>query len=95
MERSQLLRRRLNEPITKKIKDHCRKFTAFMFSNIGIIFLVIIYTIAGAFIFIAIETAPAEKWQHIAVERQKTTSKLWKLTCCEQNVFDGNVYKKM
>lgn len=42
-------RKQQNMPLAKKIKDHCRKFTAFMFSNIGIIFLVVLYTIGGEY----------------------------------------------
>jgi predicted lysophospholipase L1 biosynthesis ABC-type transport system permease subunit len=38
-----------------KCKDYLRQFIAFMFSNVGIIGLVVGYTIAGAFVFQAIE----------------------------------------
>jgi len=38
-----------------KIKDFIREFIAFMFSNVGIIGLVVGYTICGAFMFQAIE----------------------------------------
>lgn len=31
----------------ERFKTHCRQFTAFMFSNVGITLLVIFYTIAG------------------------------------------------
>lgn len=88
-----------------------------MFSNVGIVLLVVLYTIAGwlvwalsielllendmfcnfflgAFVFIAIEGNQAiEKWQTIATQRENTLSKLWKVTCCEQNVFDDAAYK--
>lgn len=39
----------------EKCKDYLRQFIAFMFTNVGIIGLVVAYTIAGAFMFIAIE----------------------------------------
>lgn len=41
------VRRRQKPPFAQRAKDQCRKFTAFMFSNVGIIMLVVIYTIAG------------------------------------------------
>ena len=47
MERKRSVRRRQKPPFAERAKDHCRKFTAFMFSNVGIIFLVVLYTIAG------------------------------------------------
>ena len=40
-------RRKQKPPFAKRAKDHCRNFTAFMFSNVGIIFLVVLYTLAG------------------------------------------------
>ncbi|XP_075166445.1 potassium two pore domain channel sandman [Haematobia irritans] len=54
--------RRKEKPPFQKFKDHCRKFTAFLFSNVGIILLVIFYTIGGAFIFQAIEIFEYERY---------------------------------
>lgn len=48
MERKRSVRRRQKPPF-ERAKDHCRAFTAFMFSNVGITFLVVLYTIAGEF----------------------------------------------
>jgi len=51
MERKRSLRRRQKPPFAERAKEHCRKFTAFMFSNVGIIMLVVLYTIAGKVFF--------------------------------------------
>lgn len=48
MERKRSVRQRQKPPF-ERAKDHCRAFTAFMFSNVGITFLVVLYTIAGEF----------------------------------------------
>lgn len=44
------LKRRHNlpkPPFAERAKEHCRQFTAFMFSNVGIIILVVVYMIGG------------------------------------------------
>ncbi len=46
MERKRSIRRRQKPPF-ERVKDHCRAFTAFMFSNVGITFLVVLYIIGG------------------------------------------------
>lgn len=50
MERQKSLRRRHNlpkPPLAERAKEHCRQFTAFMFSNVGIIILVVVYMTSG------------------------------------------------
>lgn len=49
MERRRSIRRRqaYKTPLGEKLKDFLRQFVAFMFSNVGIIGLVVGYTIAG------------------------------------------------
>lgn len=47
MERKRSIKRKQKPPFAERAKDQCRKFTAFMFSNVGIILLVVLYTIAG------------------------------------------------
>lgn len=42
-------------PFLKRAKETCRKFTAFMFSNVGIILLVVLYTIAGMFLLLLLK----------------------------------------
>jgi hypothetical protein len=58
-----------------------------MFSNVGIIGLVIGYTIAGAFVFRAIEGGDIPHASAIVELRNKTALKLWDLSCCGLNVF--------
>lgn len=50
MERKRSYKRRQQLPLTERAKDQCRKLTAFLFSNVGIILLVVLYTIAGSII---------------------------------------------
>jgi hypothetical protein len=59
-----------------------------MFSNVGIIGLVVGYTIAGAFVFRAIEggQGPPGNARVLRI-RNETAMKLWELSCCSLNVF--------
>lgn len=50
MERKRSFRRRQKLPFRDRAKEQCRQFTAFMFSNVGIIILVVIYMIGGKFL---------------------------------------------
>ncbi|XP_065350456.1 potassium channel subfamily K member 1 [Cloeon dipterum] len=68
-----------------KIKDFIREFIAFMFSNVGIIGLVVGYTICGAFMFQAIEGTEASDDREEAIKdihsaRSKTRDRLWEIT---------------
>lgn len=76
---------------TQQCKDYLRQFIAFLFSNIGIICLVVGYTIAGAFMFIFIEGAPGNA-KHIIdrviANRTGTVDRLWNLTCCTEYYED-------
>lgn len=51
MERQRSVKRRHNHvpkpPFAERAKESCRQFTAFMFSNVGIIILVVLYMIGG------------------------------------------------
>lgn len=47
MERKRSVRTRRPKAPFQRAMDHCRAFTAFMFSNVGITFLVVLYIIAG------------------------------------------------
>ncbi|VVC28926.1 Hypothetical protein CINCED_3A011725 [Cinara cedri] len=70
---------------TQQCKDYLRQFIAFLFSNIGIICLVVGYTIAGAFMFIFIESAPGNSQgiiDLVTANRTGTVARLWDLTCC-------------
>uniref|UniRef100_A0A182NN88 Potassium channel domain-containing protein n=1 Tax=Anopheles dirus TaxID=7168 RepID=A0A182NN88_9DIPT len=95
MERKRSIRRRQKPPFAERAKDHCRNFTAFMFSNVGIIFLVVLYMIAGAFMFIAIEGNEAlERFAQIPFKRNETAMRLWQISCCEVNVFNKSVFEE-
>lgn len=68
---------------TQQCKDYLRQFIAFLFSNIGIICLVVGYTIAGAFMFIFIEDAPGNAKavnDRVTANRTGTVARLWDLT---------------
>jgi len=59
-----------------------------MFSNVGIIGLVVGYTIAGAFVFRVIEGGPGPPVNAKVLQlRNETALKLWQLSCCGLNVF--------
>lgn len=76
---------------TQQCKDYLRQFIAFLFSNIGIICLVVGYTIAGAFMFIFIEDDPeyAKKIiDQVTANRTGTVTRLWDLTCCNEYCED-------
>ncbi|KAK3083425.1 hypothetical protein FSP39_022314 [Pinctada imbricata] len=65
----------------------CKKFTAFLFSHIGLCSLVVAYTILGGFVFMTLE-APAELQQRerIQIKRKNHVERLWNITT-EVNVF--------
>ncbi|XP_066148876.1 potassium channel subfamily K member 18 [Euwallacea fornicatus] len=84
MERRRSIRRpirRYRRPWLKKCKEYVRNFIAFMFSNVGIIGLVIGYTIAGSFIFQFLEKGEQIEVHNNAVKnRELFSKKLWNLT---------------
>ncbi|KAI5696683.1 hypothetical protein M8J75_016439 [Diaphorina citri] len=91
-------RQQTERSFTEKCKDYLRQFLAFLFSNIGIICLVIGYTIAGAFIFIYVEAADHDKHsdnlrRNMSLSRNDTVAKLWSYTCCQFNTFDEFVWR--
>nr|CAD7392489.1 unnamed protein product [Timema cristinae] len=68
-------------------------FIAFLFSNVGIIGLVVGYTITGAFIFIFIEKKEVSEGNIIVMKlRNETVDFLWNLTYV-LNVFDEPHWK--
>ncbi|XP_063220306.1 TWiK family of potassium channels protein 18 [Bacillus rossius redtenbacheri] len=97
MERRHVRRRRYRsreKNWTQKCKDYLRHFVAFMFSNVGIIGLVVSYTIAGAFIFIAIENRKVIDGNVMVMrEREILAKHMWKLTY-DMNVFNESHWKK-
>uniref|UniRef100_A0A336K8P9 CSON005216 protein n=1 Tax=Culicoides sonorensis TaxID=179676 RepID=A0A336K8P9_CULSO len=96
MERKRSFKRRQPLTLAERAKDQCRKLTAFLFSNVGIILLVVLYTIAGSFMFIAIEGDEAlERWQNVTRQRQGVVAKLWEITCCEINTFNKSQFTNL
>ncbi|KAF7270460.1 potassium two pore domain channel sandman isoform X1 [Rhynchophorus ferrugineus] len=73
--------RRYRRPWLKKCKEYMRNFIAFLFSNVGIIGLVIGYTIAGSFMIQALERGKPIPVQSQAMgNRTLFAKKLWNLT---------------
>lgn len=80
---------------TQQCKDYLRQFIAFLFSNIGIICLVVGYTIAGAFMFIFIEGAPGNAIaviDRVGANRSGTADRIWDMVCC--NAYCEDEWKR-
>lgn len=93
MERKRSLRRRQKAPF-ERLKDHCRAFTAFLFSNVGITFLVVFYIIFGSLLFEEIEkTAHKETQDKALQDRLDTAMNLWEITCCSLKTFNRAEYE--
>ncbi|XP_004534902.1 potassium channel subfamily K member 15 [Ceratitis capitata] len=89
--------RKRQKPPFERFKDRCRQFTAFMFSNVGIILLVIFYTIGGAFIFQGIELFEYERLRtHKTVKRNfgdECLQEIWEITAQNISFYDNKYYK--
>ncbi|CAH0387891.1 unnamed protein product [Bemisia tabaci] len=80
---------------SEKCEDYLRQFVAFLFSNIGIICLVVGYTIGGAVMFQYIEgPLYSSRVQNIVEFRNRTADVLWELTCCSVNVFSEQEWRE-
>lgn len=66
----------------EKLKDCCRQFVAFMFTQVGVGALVVSYAIMGAFAFMAIEgeSLNNDTNDHVASLRSSCLSRLWNVT---------------
>lgn len=87
----------------QRFKEHCRKFTAFMFSNVGIILLVILYTICGAFVFQAIEIYEYENNKELEPAKYgllnpnytaECLERIWRETAENIAFYDAQSYKE-
>ncbi|XP_049824836.1 TWiK family of potassium channels protein 7 isoform X2 [Aethina tumida] len=96
MERKRSVRRqRKRKTFAKKCREYCRQFIAFLFSNVGIILLVVGYTIAGSFIFMHIEKRyHMELKKQVNYTRQMYAEKFWNMTL-EMNPFDEVQYRNV
>lgn len=66
----------------EKLKDCCRQFVAFMFTQVGVGALVVSYAIMGAFAFIEIEgkSKNSDNNDHVELLRSSCISRLWNVT---------------
>jgi len=83
--------RRRDKTNTEKAKDCCRAFTAFVFSNVGIIALFLGYAIVGAIVFQKIEGENELRSKYRVVNlRRRTAQQLWNITRQFNVMFEGN-----
>lgn len=79
----------------EKIKDCCRKFVAFMCTQVGVGGLVVGYTIVGAFSFQYIETRERYPLNSVVKDLNNiTVQNIWNTSyLCNQNVCNKTLYK--
>ncbi|XP_076160410.1 TWiK family of potassium channels protein 18 [Ptiloglossa arizonensis] len=86
-------RKRKRKPWGERIADWTRTLIAFLFSNVGIVCLVVGYTIAGAFLFTHIEGRNSLDVAGDVIRlRNMTAATLWELTS-KENVFSERIWK--
>ncbi|XP_017763486.1 PREDICTED: potassium channel subfamily K member 18-like [Eufriesea mexicana] len=86
-------RKRRRKPWGERIADWTRALIAFLFSNVGIVCLVVGYTIAGAFLFTHIEGRNNMDIVGDVIRlRNVTAATLWELTS-KENVFSERIWK--
>ncbi|KAH0946820.1 hypothetical protein HN011_003468 [Eciton burchellii] len=77
----------------ERIADWSRALIAFLFSNVGIVCLVVGYTIAGAILFTYIEGRTSSDLAGNVIKlRNRTAASLWELTS-KENVFSEKLWK--
>ncbi|XP_068623772.1 potassium channel subfamily K member 18 [Battus philenor] len=77
-----------------RLRNYLRGLLAFLFSNVGVIVLVVAYTVAGAFMFQAIEGASEiERANNMALERNSTAQYLWQNVTLALNLFNETALK--
>ncbi|XP_036147671.1 TWiK family of potassium channels protein 18 [Monomorium pharaonis] len=86
-------RKRKRKPWGERIVDWTRALIAFLFSNVGIVCLVVGYTIAGAFLFTYIEgKISLDVAGDVIKLRNQTAANLWEFTS-KENVFSEKLWK--
>lgn len=84
-------RKRKRKPWGERIVDWTRALIAFLFSNVGIVCLVVGYTIAGAFLFTHIEGRTSLNVAGDVIKlRNLTAATLWELTSKVKNLHELN-----
>ncbi|KPJ13321.1 Potassium channel subfamily K member 18 [Papilio machaon] len=80
--------------LASRIRNYVRSLLAFLFSNIGLIVLVVGYTVAGALMFQAIEGASEiERVNNMTLERNNTAQYLWQNVTLALNLFNETALK--
>ncbi|GAB0098177.1 potassium channel subfamily K member 9 [Sergentomyia squamirostris] len=78
----------------EKIKDCCRKFVAFMCTQVGVGALIVGYALVGAAAFMSIETQEKNPTLEQAMNlRRNCAMDLWTIVE-EQNLFNGSVWRR-
>ncbi|KAL0818025.1 hypothetical protein ABMA28_008566 [Loxostege sticticalis] len=81
--------------LASRARDYVRGLLAFLFSNVGVIVLVVGYTIAGAFMFQAIEGgSEMERVHNMTLERDNTAQYLWQNVTLTLNLFNETELKQ-
>ncbi|KAJ0172866.1 hypothetical protein K1T71_011042 [Dendrolimus kikuchii] len=82
--------------LASRIRAYIRGLLAFLFSNVGVIVLVVAYTIAGAFMFQAIEGAgEVDRAARMEQLRNSTAQYLWENVTLTLNLFNETALKEM
>ncbi|CAH2051553.1 unnamed protein product, partial [Iphiclides podalirius] len=80
--------------LASRLRNYLRGLLAFLFSNVGVIVLVVAYTVAGAFMFQAIEGASEiERVNNMTLERNNTAQYLWQNVTLALNLFNETALK--
>lgn len=82
----------------QKCKDCLRQFIAFLFSNVGIICLVLGYTLAGAYMFKKIEggeNAENNFKANLSICYNETLEKLWTIASSTIPALNGTDFRDM
>lgn len=81
-------RKRRRKPWGERVLDWSRALIAFLFSNVGIVCLVVGYTIAGAFLFTHIEgKTSSDVAGDVIALRNLTAATLWELTSKVKDLY--------
>ncbi|KAJ8713179.1 hypothetical protein PYW08_008483 [Mythimna loreyi] len=81
--------------LASRLRDYVRGLLAFLFSNVGVIVLVVAYTIAGSFMFQAIEGGSERKIDNqMKRERENLSQYLWQNVTLALNLFNETAVKE-